>query len=746
MKEIELLSPAGSFDCAISAFSYGADAIYLGLNNFSARADALNFTSDELKEITELAHGLNKKVYVAINTLIQNSETQELFDKLALIDRIHTDGIIIQDFAVVNLIKKYFPNIVMHASTQMAVHNIEGAKFLKEIGFKRIVLARELSFTEIEEIIKNCDIEVEVFIHGALCYSYSGLCMYSSFKSGESANRGKCTYPCRKIYNSTHPYSMKDLCLNDYVLKLKEIGVSSLKIEGRKKTPLYVAATTDYYRKILDGKDTTGCLDNIKRIFARPYTDLHFNGKNKNVIDKDFSGPRGLFIGTIEKVNRHSITFTTKYPIEKHDGIAIEIEGIERPFGFAVEKILQNGKPTFTASKGDKVEITIPDNTPQLKTGLKVYCTSSQMVKSLYPFKKTLLEKQIQKIPLDISFYMDSSKIEVSSNNITISENGNFEKSTNPEKMEQGAKEAFSKLGDSPFVLNKFDYNNKGFFAPISLLNNIRRNLIEQLTKTPEYKIPNLLPFTANYPKVSNTRYVLKIDNPEYLSEFSPNDINEISELMIDINSDIIKIRKIVPLEKIRCYIPPIQRVKEISKTKEKINHCLQNGIKKFCVSNIGMIKVMQDFKIDDWIADYYLYTLNNYSTDFLLSCGAKRITLSPEDSKTNIQSLINNFASKIDLIVYSDIPLFIADNCNGDCKNCHDTSNTIIRNCRHYVFSDKHYCIADKSKDLLPLHYRLDFCYKKYTPKEVLKIFQEIKNCKCPPNSVYSNFLNGFK
>ena len=289
MKEIELLSPAGSFDCAISAFSYGADAIYLGLNNFSARADALNFTSDELKEITELAHGLNKKVYVAINTLIQNSETQELFDKLALIDRIHTDGIIIQDFAVVNLIKKYFPNIVMHASTQMAVHNIEGAKFFKEIGFKRIVLARELSFTEIEEIIKNCDIEVEVFIHGALCYSYSGLCMYSSFKSGESANRGKCTYPCRKIYNSTHPYSMKDLCLNDYVLKLKEIGVSSLKIEGRKKTPLYVAATTDYYRKTLDGKDTTGCLDNIKRIFARPYTDLHFNGKNKNVIDKDFS-------------------------------------------------------------------------------------------------------------------------------------------------------------------------------------------------------------------------------------------------------------------------------------------------------------------------------------------------------------------------------------------------------------------------------------------------------------------------
>ena len=247
----ELLSPSGSFECAIAAFKYGADAIYLGLNNFSARADAINFTENELEKITSIAHSNNKKVYVAINTVIQNKEIPELIEKLSLIEKLKVDGVILQDFALVNLIKNYFPKIPMHASTQMAVHNLEGAKILKDMGFKRVVLARELSFNEIENITKNCGIETEVFIHGALCYSYSGLCLYSSFERGESANRGKCTYPCRKLYNGHHPFAMKDLSLNEYILKLEKIGVASLKIEGRKKTALYVAATTDYYRKIL---------------------------------------------------------------------------------------------------------------------------------------------------------------------------------------------------------------------------------------------------------------------------------------------------------------------------------------------------------------------------------------------------------------------------------------------------------------------------------------------------------------
>ena len=417
---VELLSPAGSFECAISAFTYGADAIYLGLKSFSARADALNFSDSELEEITKLAHGLQKKVFVAINTVVQNAEIPDLISRLGIVEKSGVDGVILQDLSLVYLIKKYFPNIVMHASTQMAVHNLEGAKVLAEMGFKRVVLARELSFAEIENITKNCGIETEVFIHGALCYSYSGLCMYSSFEKGESANRGKCTYPCRKIYNGTHPYAMKDLSLGEYVKKLSNVGVASLKIEGRKKTALYVAATTDYYRKMLDGKDTRGCLENIKRIFARPYTDLHFNGKNKDVIDRDFSGPRGLLVGNISRIKRNVITFKTLYPIEKHDGLAIEVKGSDRPFGFAIDKMWVHEKPSFTTQKGDVVEIAVPENAPDFELSSNVYCTSSQVVKSSYHFKQTLLEKQIKKQPVDISFEMNENHIRVSSKNITV--------------------------------------------------------------------------------------------------------------------------------------------------------------------------------------------------------------------------------------------------------------------------------------------------------------------------------------
>ena len=314
----------------------------------------------------------------------------------------------------------------------MAVHNLDGAIQLRDMGFSRVVLARELSFSEIEDITRNCGIEVEVFIHGALCYSYSGLCMYSSLACGESANRGKCTYPCRKLYAGTHPYAMKDLSLGDYVTKLASIGVASLKIEGRKKTPLYVASTTDYYRRILDGRDTTGCLDNIRRIFARPYTTLHFNGKNKNVIDRDFSGPRGLHIGFVEKILPQSksnpsgsIIFRTSAPIEKHDGIAIEIPNIERPFGFAVDKMFVHKKLSFTASSGDIVEIPLPSlssqsvskaktrasggipqssiTTADISIGANIYCTSSQLVKQSYPVSTHDFLKSTPQTPLDIT-------------------------------------------------------------------------------------------------------------------------------------------------------------------------------------------------------------------------------------------------------------------------------------------------------------------------------------------------------
>ncbi len=210
---VELLAPAGGPDAAFAAFHYGADAIYLGLKKFSARAEAENFTLDELAEVTAYAHSLQprRRVFVTINTLIRQDELPELVETLAAVADIGVDALIIQDLGVYQLVRRHFPELELHASTQLAVHNRAGAEALRRFGFTRVVLARELTFEEVRDITGTAGIETEVFIHGALCYSYSGLCLFSSQTLGRSGNRGKCAYSCRDSYEiSGAPDTLRD--------------------------------------------------------------------------------------------------------------------------------------------------------------------------------------------------------------------------------------------------------------------------------------------------------------------------------------------------------------------------------------------------------------------------------------------------------------------------------------------------------------------------------------------------------
>lgn len=750
-KSVELLSPAGNFECGIAGFSYGADAIYLGLKNFSARADAMNFSETELYAIVNYAHQNEKKVYVAINTVIQNDEINDAVQKLALVNDAKVDGLIIQDFGIVNIIKKYFPNLEMHASTQMAVHNLDGAIALRNLGFSRCVLARELSLKEIENITKNCGIETEVFIHGALCYSYSGLCMYSSFVKGESANRGKCTYPCRKIYGGDHPYSMKDLCLGDDVKRLCDIGVASLKIEGRKKTPLYVAATTDYYRKVIDGKDTSGCIENIKRIFARPFTQLHLNGKNKDVIDREFSGPRGLYIGKILNVKGRTITFKTLQHIAKHDGLLIPVSGEDRPFGFALDNMKIAGKYVFEANSSDTVEIKLPENAPVISKGMEVYCASSMEVKGAYPYDIPMVEDLIPKEEIDIKVNIHKNKIVATSvidgNVVEEVLDGNFEQAQNLEKMKESVFNAFSKLGDTSFILRKFESDNVGVFAPISVLNNIRRNLIEKMEEVKANRklaIPSGLQFGKEC--VDKSNIVIKIDDAVYLDNFDMVDFNNIFEVIVDIDCDFSKLKHCFK-DKVRIGLPVIVRNGVMGKLKDKVRELLSLGYKKFQISNISGLNLIREFQIDDFTVDYHLYALNNFAVEFWKSLGAKRITLSVEDSKANMNSIISNFAKSVDVIAYQDTPLFIADNCTGECEKCAKSKNTIVKNCRNFVLSERPFCINDKLSTMAkPFAVRYDFCYKKYTSESVQKIFKNLCSGGCVETFTIANFERGFK
>lgn len=281
MNKPEILAPAGGHEQLISAVRSSADAVYLGLDRFSARSSAENFTPESLKEAVSYAHARNVKVYAAINTLITDDEYLDAKNAVKAIAEAGVDGVIVQDFAIAEIVKKHCPELRLHASTQTAVHNVMGLEALKKLGFVRAVAPRELTKDEIKTLCEVPNIETEIFVHGALCMSVSGMCYLSSMLGGRSGNRGRCAQPCRldfKCHNRTHALSLKDSSLIEYIPELEKIGVTSLKIEGRMKRPEYVAAAVNSCKKSRDGLSYDS--ESLRSVFSRSgFTDGYYTGR-----------------------------------------------------------------------------------------------------------------------------------------------------------------------------------------------------------------------------------------------------------------------------------------------------------------------------------------------------------------------------------------------------------------------------------------------------------------------------------
>ncbi len=314
---IELTLPAGSYDAAIEAFSGGADGVYLGLKEFSARKSAKNFSLEELSRLRSAAEAFHKTVYVAVNTVLKDSELESLMPTLRRLELLNIDGIIVQDLGLARLIATHYPSIPLHASTQLAVHSSDGVRALAALGFSRVVLSRELTTDEIRTIRKEVpDIELKVFIHGAMCYGFSGLCMASSHLTGRSANTGECSQVCRTWFEDQsgregYFFSMKDLASDAETLReLERIGIDSLKIEGRMKSPVYVAAAARHYRALLSGTGGgTETENHLSTSFSRELSSGWLGGYDKHrpqdirhspsLITQTYSGHRGISAGTI---------------------------------------------------------------------------------------------------------------------------------------------------------------------------------------------------------------------------------------------------------------------------------------------------------------------------------------------------------------------------------------------------------------------------------------------------------------
>lgn len=355
---IELLAPAGDFECLKAAVQNGADSIYLGSNFFSARAFAKNFNDDNLKKAIEYAKIRGVKTNLTLNTLIKDDEFNIALELATKAYEYGIDAIIVQDLGLAKKLIELFPDLPIHGSTQMTVHNLNGALELEELGFKRVVLSRELSLDEIKYICKNTKLEVECFVHGALCISYSGQCLFSSMIGGRSGNRGKCAGPCRlpyelvendKTIDSGYLLSTRDLCGIDYLPDFIESGVKCLKIEGRMKSPEYVATVTKIYRKYLDlaqskeeYKVSPKDKKTLMQVFNRGMTSSgHLDSNvNKKLVYKEKPNNMGIYIGTISNYNKNKgyITLNLEDKIEIGDTISIE----NKTGSYKISELMEN--------------------------------------------------------------------------------------------------------------------------------------------------------------------------------------------------------------------------------------------------------------------------------------------------------------------------------------------------------------------------------------------------------------------
>ncbi len=325
-KSIEILAPGGSLACVKAAIDCGADAVYFGGLRFGARTNAVNLTNEEIIEAIEYAHLRFAKLYVVVNTLVSNSELGDAFDFIKFCYEKGVDGIIVQDLGIVNMIKTYFPDFRIHASTQMTIHNLAGAQKAYEMGFDRVVLSRELSLEEIKHISKNCPIELEVFVHGALCMSYSGQCLFSSFLGGRSGNRGSCAQPCRLPYTlldcngnelsekDKYLLSLKDLSLVEHINELKSAGVTSFKIEGRMKSEAYVSGVCGIYNKYRDGgKVSENDIKLLENIFSRGgFTQGYYNAEYGRDMLSYLSNHDNIFSSATDSVLEEAKSFAKK--------------------------------------------------------------------------------------------------------------------------------------------------------------------------------------------------------------------------------------------------------------------------------------------------------------------------------------------------------------------------------------------------------------------------------------------------
>jgi len=720
IRKPELLAPAGNPQALRAAVENGADAVYLAGKMFGARAYAENFDRSELKDAFEYAHSRNVRIYVTVNTLVDNREFGEFTDYLFFLYREGADALIVQDLGAVAVIKELLPEIPLHASTQMTVHNAAGVRFLEELGFDRVILAREVGYSDLLQIRKKTTMDLEVFVHGALCFCYSGQCLFSSMVGGRSGNRGRCAQPCRLPYQlvdekgrelypdhqGEHLMSPQDLMLIRELPDLIKAGISSLKIEGRMKSPEYVATVVRIYKEALQRawedpdnyKVSPEEIRDLALVFNRGFTTGYFYGNpGPDLMGYTKPNNRGLHLGRVLKAGKGKIKIKTKLPLTAGD--EIEFWTGEGCRGVTVQEMYAQGRRVDEVLPGSEVEINIPFF---VRKGDRIFKTRDRRLEE--EARERIRGPSRRRIPLNVRAVARIGKPfllegwDEDSHHYTAQGEFIGEKAIKHELTEEAVRAQVDRLGNTPFVLHKLECEiERGVIFPVSEINAVRRQLTEALERV------RLLRYQRNLPEDAQMR------QREYWSALQqhadqrkerafelPGDgvnrlflavaVGDFAGVMAAIRggADFIyfggsSLRGREPWteEKLRTAVDQCR--KQGAASYLMLPRIWQEGQEKLVIKYLELAKdfaaegvlagdlggcyyaLQDDLRV---VTDFSLHVFNDPAVDLMLKAGVSRMTLSPELNRRQLKGFAFKGSGSLELIIHGALPLVVSEHC----------------------------------------------------------------------------------
>jgi putative protease len=684
----ELLAPAGSFEAFFAAVEAGADAVYTGLKDFSARAKAKNFTLADLEKLTHFLQRDGKRLYVTLNTLVKETELSELIDTLGALEQIGINAVILQDLAVWKLARDHFPGLELHSSTQMTVHNSAGVKMLERMGFTRGVLARELSLAEIAEIRRNTTLELEHFIHGALCFSFSGQCYFSSFLGGKSGNRGRCAQPCRRRHNyrqqQGYYFSTNDLSAIDLLPELEQAGVCSLKIEGRMKSAEYVYKVVGAYRCALDAtpEQRSAVLKEAKQLlkesFGRqPTKGFLPGGQPSDIAIPSVKGATGRYLGEVAKVRGGEISFKTKGKLHLGDRLRIQPASDKAGTAFTIRQ-LQLGKRSVKQVPAGSF-VSVPSTFQnQFKVGDGVFMVSSSSAFALSDAacrrKLSQVKPPAEKVKLRIE--VSPQQLQVEATVADQQQQFQFAVDSFPADTRgldrETLQQVFAATAGEPFVLDQLDCGKlPEIVIPPKRLKQIRRELYAELRQLRQPQKNNvkmlhlqsarhaLLAKGGNKSGQRELRLQLRDARDQRILQDQ-----QVDKILIPLTGQNLQhANKLLKRSKEVIWdLPFIIFDRDWKDTRNAINQLVQAGFQNFRLNNLGHFPFFDGHNELTLYSGFRLFSLNSQAISAWAGLGICEAELYIEDDRENLADLLSReLPLPTALTVYASVPLLVS-------------------------------------------------------------------------------------